>query len=153
MPAPEGILDRLRATALDLVSLVRGSDEAVLRKAPAGGGWPAATVVAHLADAEQVHGVRARMMLTSNRPWLTSFDEDGWAERFAPLEPDTREVLQRWRVLREANIRLFEALDDDEWQREGVHDTKGTQTVAGLARIMADHDREHLAQIRQALAG
>jgi hypothetical protein len=147
------VLDRLRSTALDLVSLVTGADPGPLRAVPGPGEWSAAVVVAHLADAELVYGVRTRMMLTADRPWLASFDEELWTERFAPLEPDVRESLQRWRVQRNANVAVFGSLSDEEWSREGVHDHRGTITVADLAELLASHDRAHLDQIRRALAG
>ncbi len=150
---PTAVVDRLRSTALDLVSLVTGADAAPLRAVPAPGEWSAATVVAHLADAEQVYGVRARMMLTADRPWLTSFDEKAWVARFFPLERDVRESLQRWRSLRDANVRVFDSLTEEEWAREGVLDQQGTVTVAGLAGLIVSHDRAHLDQIRRALSG
>ena len=150
--SPAVVLDRLRATALDLVSLVSGADPGPLRRQPAPGEWSAATVVAHLADAELVYSVRARMMLTTDRPWLVAFAEEAWADRLAPLDADVRDSLQRWRVLRDANLRLFASLDEDEWRREGVHEERGTLTLAGLAELLSSHDRGHLTQIRNALA-
>lgn len=150
--SPAGVIDRLRSTALDLVSLVTGADPLPLRAVPGPGEWSAATVVAHLADAELVYGVRARMMLTADRPWLVSFDEEAWAARFAPLEADVRESLQRWRILRDANVRLFSSLTDEDWSREGVHDERGMLTMAALAEILVSHDRAHLDQIRRALS-
>ncbi|MCA1843094.1 MAG: DinB family protein, partial [Actinobacteria bacterium] len=91
-------LDRLKATARDLVSLVSGADNARLRQAPAPGEWPAATVVAHLADAELVYAVRLRMVVADERPLLAAFDENAWAERFGALDTDPRDALARWRT-------------------------------------------------------
>ena len=149
---PAATVERLRATALDLVSLVGGADDGALHTAPEPGEWSAATVVAHLADAELVWGVRARLILTTDRPWLASYPEDVWADRFAPLEPDTREALSRWRQLRDANVRVFAACDEADWIREGVHDERGTITLATVATLLVHHDRVHLDQIRAALA-
>ena len=147
-----GSLDRLRATALDLVSLVGRADPAALAAVPAPGEWPAATVVAHLADAEQVWGARARMIITADRPWLASYPEEAWAERFAPLEPDVKESLSRWRLLRAATVRALASCDEADWARQGVHDERGAITLATLAGVLVDHDRGHLDQIRRALA-
>lgn len=145
-------LERLRSTALDLVSLVSHVDPGRLGRAPAPGEWSARTVVAHLADAELVYSVRARVILTGDRPFLPAFDEQAWAARCAGLDGDVRDTLQRWRALRDANIRLFASLDGDEWAREGVHEERGPMTLAALAGIVASHDRSHLDQIRTALA-
>lgn len=150
--SPAGILDRLRSTALDLVSLVAGADPAPLRAVPGPGEWSAATVVAHLADAELVNAVRFRAMVTADRPWLVPFPTEAWATRFGPLESDAKDSLRRWRVLREANLRLLASLGDEEWAREGVHDERGALTVTALAGLLVAHDRAHLDQIRSALA-
>ena len=151
---PDGprALKHLHSTALDLVSLVAGVDAARLRRAPAPGEWSAGTVVAHLADAELVYSVRARMILTGDRPFLTAFDEQAWAARCGDLDGDVRDTLQRWRALRDANIRLYASLDPEEWAREGVHEERGAITLAALVDIVASHDRSHLDQIRTALA-
>ncbi|MGH9178589.1 MAG: DinB family protein [Acidimicrobiales bacterium] len=149
---PAGLIDRLRATALDLVSLVAGADAGSLRRVPAEGEWSAATVVSHLADTELIYSVRARLMLTSDRPWLAAFDEQLWAERFGPLDRNVRDALQRWRALRDANVRLFGSLSEEEWGRQGVHEERGAITVTGLAEVMVAHDRNHLGQIRRALS-
>ncbi|MGH9154050.1 MAG: DinB family protein [Acidimicrobiales bacterium] len=146
-------LHRLKATALDLVSLVSGADPVPLRRSPAPGEWSAAVVVAHLADAELVYGVRARMILTVDRPFLPAFPQEAWAARFAGLDADVRDALHRWRALRDANLRLFASAADEEWEREGVHQERGPITLAALAGAMASHDRAHLDQIRAALAG
>ena len=145
-------LDRLKATARDLVSLVSGADNARLRRAPAPGEWPAATVVAHLADAELVYGVRLRMVVAEDRPLLPGFDENAWAARFGALDPDPRDALARWRTLRESNVRLLDSLAEDEWARTGMHQQRGVMSVAAIAQLLADHDRAHLDQIRAALA-
>ena len=154
MPPPDRatLLDRLRSTALDLVSLVSGVDPAPLRRPPAPDEWSAATVVAHLADAELVYSVRARMVLTADRPFLPAFDERAWIARCGGADADVRDSLQRWRALRDANVRLFASLSEPEWAMEGVHEERGPVTVGGLVEILVGHDRAHLAQIRAALA-
>jgi hypothetical protein len=145
-------LDRLKATARDLVSLVSGADNARLRQAPAPGEWSAATVVAHLADAELIYAVRLRMVVAEERPLLAAFDENAWAQRFGALDADPRDALARWRTLREANVRLLESLAEDEWSRVGMHQERGVLSVAAIAQLLAEHDRAHLDQIRAALA-
>lgn len=145
-------LDRLRSTGRDLVSLVTGAEPAALRREPAPEEWSAATVVAHLADAEMVYGVRLRLIVAEDRPVLTPFDEEAWADRFADIDEDPKETLGRWRALRDGNLRLLDALVDGEWERTGVHQQKGILSVAAVVRLLAEHDRTHLDQIRQALA-
>ena len=154
MPPPDvsAHLDRLRSTGRDLVSLVTGAEPAALRREPAPDEWSAATVVGHLADAELVYGVRLRLIVAEDRPLLTVFDEEAWADRFADVEDDPKETLARWRALRDSNLRLLDALVDGEWERTGVHQQKGILSVAAVVKMLAEHDRTHLDQIRHALA-
>ena len=116
------------------------------------GEWSPATVVAHLADAELVYSVRLRMMLTDDRPYIAAFDEQAWVRRFAELEADARQALARWRTLREANVKLLESLADEEWNLTGLHSERGEVSVARVSELIAEHDRNHLTQIREGLA-
>ena len=145
-------LERLRTTGRDLVSLVSGADAAALRRAPAPDEWPAAVIVAHLADAELMWGARLRMIVADDRPMLTPFDENAWAERFGDLDKDVRDTLQRWRALRDSNLRLLDSLVEGEWERTGTHPQRGVLSVTALVKSQAEHDRTHLDQIRLALS-
>lgn len=151
--ARESTVERLKATARDLLSLVGAADPARLNREPAPEEWSAATVVAHLADTEAVYGMRLRRMLTEDRPLLETFDEHVWAQRFGPLEPGVKDSLQRWRSLREATTRILDSLSEDEWELVGLHSRRGPMTVTALAEGIVAHDRNHLDQIRRALAG
>lgn len=147
------VCERLKATTRDLVALTTNVPAIRLRRPPGVGEWSAAMVIAHLADAEMAYGVRLRRAVTEPRPFLPAYDENAWVERFASLDPDPKDALNRWRVLREANIRIFVSLEDSEWKQVGMHAERGEQTVEQMATLMADHDRNHLDQIRKALAG
>jgi len=145
------VVERLRATVRDLVSLTSAVPDEHLSREPAPGEWPVDMVVAHLADAELVWGMRLRTMLTADEPDLAGFDQDVWADRFGGLDEEVHLSLARWRALRESNLRVFHSLDDEEWENAGMHEERGRITVADLASILADHDKAHLDQIRQAL--
>ena len=145
-------LERLRTTGRDLVSLVASAEPAALRREPAPDEWSAATVVGHLADAELVYSVRLRMIVAEDRPLLAAYDEEAWAERFGDLDGDPKETLNRFRLLRESNLRLLDALFDGEWERTGVHQQRGSLNVGAVVKLLAEHDRTHLDQIRRALA-
>ena len=149
----ERLLDRLKATAGDLVSLTSGVPRARMDRRPGPREWSAAMVVSHLADAELVYGMRLKQMLTEERPHFAPYDENAWTERFARVPEDTKEALARWRMLREHNVRLLDSLDEADWRRTGVHSQRGEMTLRQVATLMADHDRGHLDQLRRAVAG
>jgi hypothetical protein len=149
---PSRYVELLKGTARDLVSLVSGADGPSLRREPGFREWSAATTLAHLADAELVYAVRLRMVVADDKPLLTAFDENAWAERFGALDPDPRESVQRWRTVRESNVRLLESLAPAEWDRTGMHQERGVMSVAAIAKLLTEHDKGHLDQIRAALA-
>ncbi len=97
------VLTTARAPPMERADLSPTADE-----------WSAHDVVVHLADAEQVYGVRLRMLVTQERPFLTAFDQDAWSRRLGRLE-SLDEALTRWTVLRRANLAVFESIDGQEW--------------------------------------
>lgn len=149
---PAVALERLKSTPRELVALLATASPADLRRAPAADEWAAAVVVAHLADAELVYSVRVRIALTADRAHLPAFDENAWVRRFSELETDARESLSRWRALREANLRVFASLEPEEWKLTGIHPERGELSVNQIADMLVAHDRDHLNQIRVALA-
>ena len=56
-----------------------------------------------------------------------------------------------FRLLREANLRMFGTLTPEEWQRHGFHAERGRITVEDLARHMVAHDVYHIMQVRRYL--
>jgi len=116
--------------------------------------WSAHEVVSHLADAEQVYGVRLRMLVTQERPFLKAYDQDAWAFRFANLET-VDATLDRWMVLRRANLAVFASLKDDEWTRPGDHEETmhlgRVETPESVACTLASHTSQHLDQMREAI--
>ncbi len=144
-------LDALRSTVSDLVALTSNRAPRELTHAPQRGQWSAAEVAAHLADAEMVYSVRIRMMLTDDNPSLTGYDEQAWAARLSMCDLNVAGSVERFRVLRDANLRLYESLESAEWARTGVHEERGLVTVSGIVESLIGHDRTHLDQIRKLL--
>src|SRR6476619_3061469 len=58
---------------------LRNLDEVRLRRPEAPGKWSVMEVVAHLNDAELVHGHRTRMIVAEREPVIIGYDQDGWA--------------------------------------------------------------------------
>ena len=59
--------------------------------------------------------------------------------------------MQLFTLLRRANLRMFERLTPEEWQRYGVHTERGNMTVRDLATQIAGHDVNHLIQVKAIL--
>jgi hypothetical protein len=115
------------------------------------GKWSVRAILAHLAEDELVSSWRYRQMIEHSGANLLGFDQDEWA-RLGDYDSWTpREALEMFRLLREANLRMFVRLTAEEWQRWGIHAERGRITVEDLARHMAAHDVNHINQVRRLL--
>ena len=98
-----------------------------------------------------VYSVRVRMILTDDNPSLTGYDQDAWADRLSVCDLNVAGSVARFRLLREANLRLYESLEDAEWSRIGTHEEQGLISVKSIVETLIGHDRTHLDQIRKLL--
>jgi hypothetical protein len=132
-------------TALEQ-AIARLSDEQ-LRRPEAPGKWAIVQVLQHLADSDLVWAWRVRLILSHDRPTITGYDQDLWAERLHYGDADPRQALETFSVLRAANLRLLERATPDDMARIGVHSERGEESVGHLCRLYAGHDLLHLNQI------
>ncbi len=141
----------LADTPARAAALVRTTDPArwAVRRAP--GEWAPVEVLAHLADAEIVFGLRVRLILTSERPALPALDQRTLAERAAYLSWPTAVALERFRLRRAETVELLASCSASELGRVGVHPRRREVSVADLVAIMLAHDTDHLAQMRERL--
>jgi hypothetical protein len=141
---PVGVLGE---TPTGLRRAIDGVSDAKLRQPERPGKWSIGQVLAHLADSDLVWGWRMRLILAQDRPQLTGYDQDAWAERLRYSEADPQESLQRFTMLRRSNLNLIERASPDDLKRVGVHVERGEESLELLRRLYAGHDLLHLAQI------
>ena len=139
----------VEATPAALERATTGVDEALLRKPEREGKWSVAEVVAHLADSELVWGYRLRRVLADDRPRITGYDQDAWAERLRYRDAALADSLALFKALRPANLRLVRAATSEDMQRVGVHTERGEESVAHMLKLYAAHDLVHLRQIER----
>lgn len=137
-----------------LPAVVRALPADRLDATPAVDAWSAHDVMVHLADAEQVYGVRLRMLVTQDRPFLKAYDQDAWAGRFGHLE-SVDEALGRWVALRRSSLALFESLREEEWTRPGDHEETmhlgRVETPESVLRTLVQHTNLHVEQMRDSV--
>jgi len=121
----EEILKTLRAAPVVLRALVRGADEARLRRRGAPGEWAIIEVVAHLADTEERALARVRRMLSEDNPYLDPFDQEALAGQRRYLDWDLHGELDRLERLRREHVAELEALAAPGWERTGRHGQHG----------------------------
>jgi hypothetical protein len=140
-------LDVLRETPAALRSGVAGlsADQKARPEAP--GKWSIGQMLQHLADSELVNGYRVRMVLAHDRPPLTGYDQDLWAQRLRYEDSDVEASLDAFGVLRRANLRLLSSATTDDLKRVGVHAERGEESIGQMMRLYAGHDLMHLRQL------
>ena len=137
----------LRKTPNQLERVVETTSGGVLTKPEAPGKWSMAQVLAHLADSDLVWGWRLRLVLSQDRPSLTGYDQDAWADRLGYADADPRETVELFSVLRRTNLRLISRATPEDLQRVGVHVERGEETLAHHLKLYAGHDILHLNQL------
>jgi DinB family protein len=120
---------------------------------PDGSEWSVVECLAHAADAEVVMSARYRWVLAHDEPSLMPYDQDLWVDRLhAHREDDPGELLSLFEPLRVANLALWARSSEDDRARVGMHAERGPESFELSFRMLAGHDRFHLAQARRALA-
>ena len=142
-------IDVLRDTPGEAARAVATLTPEELKVREEAGKWSIAHVLRHLADTDVVWGWRMRLILAQDRPPITGFDQDLWAERLDYANADPNESLETFAVLRRDNLRLLERATPDDLKRVGVHAERGEESVGYLMRLYAGHDLLHLAQIER----
>lgn len=134
-----------------IAGLIAGIAPAKLKQPPAPGKWSVLQIIAHLAEDELASSWRYRQMLEYDGPELTSFDQALWASLgdYSSWEP--ADALAMFRLLRQANLRMFARLTPQQWERYGTHTERGRVTLRELCRHMAAHDINHIEQINRTL--
>jgi hypothetical protein len=144
-------LDVLRATESELKRRIKDVPPDLLLKREAPGQWAVNQVLQHLADSDLVWGWRLRMVLAHDRPQITGYDQDAWADRLRYDEADGAEALEMFGVLRRSNLQLLTRAPAEELDRVGVHNERGEESVARMMKLYAGHDLLHLNQIDRIL--
>jgi uncharacterized damage-inducible protein DinB len=139
----------LRETPTALPRAIEGLSPRQLHLPERPGKWSIAQILQHLADSEIVGAWRMRLILAQDRPQLTGYDQDLWAERLHYEEADPRESLETFTALRRANLRLIERAAPADLKRVGVHAERGDESLEHLRRLYAGHDLLHLRQIER----
>lgn len=142
----------LESTATSIRDLTSGLTPEQLSTPPAPGKWSIHQIVAHLADAELVHQVRVRFVLFEDNPPLPAWDQDRWMAGWMREGETFEQSLERFRVVREATVRLLRSASEQDLQRTGIHAERGVQMASDFIILIAGHDINHLNQIR-GLAG
>jgi hypothetical protein len=119
---------------------------------PEPGEWSVLECLAHALDAEIVSSGRYRWILAHDEPPLIGYDQNLWVDRLHHGRDETpEELLSTLAALRTANLALWRRIPEGDRARFGVHAERGPESYDLTFRLIAGHDRFHMAQARRAL--
>lgn len=150
--SPEALLAALAAMPEELARALEGQpDEALVRPA-SDGGWGVIENLAHIRDWEAIFLERARAIVEQERPHLPAYDDELWAIERDYRSQSPRATFEEFRDTRSRLVAFLEGLPEAAWERVGDHGAYGEITLRWMIEHIVEHDQEHLAQIREALA-
>ena len=142
------VLKALREAGYSLIGELQGLDEETLTRRTAEGEWCLKETAAHLRDTELL-ALRQMTAIVEGRSVLPAWNVD-----LLPAERDYRSaevltVLRELRDLRSETAHLLWGLFESDWQSSGDHPYRGRVSIETIARELAQHDLEHLWQVRR----
>lgn len=143
------LLKAVREAAGELFGQFMGVSEDGLRWRPAEDEWCLKEVAAHLRDADALYRRQIELIAHNREPELP--DE---ALDILPSERDYRQeplyqILNECEEAREETVWLLRMLDEQDWERCGIHPYRGRISIYDIARGIHEHDLEHLWQARR----
>ncbi len=143
------VLKALREAGGSIVSELAGLDEEALCRRPREDEWCLKEVAAHLRDAEELALLQMTTVLERNRHPLPVWDIDVLPSERDYRSDDLAELLTEFRRLRRETTQLLWGVTERDWQGEAEHPYRGPVTLEVIARELAQHDLEHLWQVRR----
>jgi hypothetical protein len=138
-------------TQIVLDGLLKGVDQttASTLKDPADGdaGWTILEVMGHLLDFEILCVDRISGIVAEDAYAIQPINVETW-----PIEHDYQgkqlaDVIAQRGEWRAKNIALLEALTPEQFDRTGIHPTRGAISIDTIALQLTTHDVDHLDQI------
>jgi len=150
----ETLLLTLESTPALLAQAARTCPANEIARRPTAGGFSLVENVWHLADLEREgYGVRIRRLLTEDDPTLSNFDGDRVARERGYQSRSLAEGLAAFTQARRRNVERLRVVPPAAWKRAGNQESAGRVSLADVPRMMADHDRSHVEEIRALLSG
>lgn len=139
------------ATPANLRTLIDDAGDD-LRTRPEPAEWSVVELIGHMVDAELSSSARYRWILAEDEPKLMPYDQDLWANRLHSVNEPLDALLPVFDALRAANLRLWTDASPADRARIGQHLERGPESYELTFRLLAGHDRVHIAQARAGLA-
>ncbi|MEO6522554.1 MAG: DinB family protein [Mucilaginibacter sp.] len=109
----------------------------------ADGKWTVKQCIGHMTDTERVMAYRALRFARNDNTALPGFDQDDYVANSRHNNFELADLIEEFRLTREANMYFFKSLNAEEKQRFGL--ASGNRvTVNALLYIIAGHELHHI---------
>ena len=142
------VLKALREAGSSLLSELYGLDEDELRWRPQEGEWSLKEIAAHLRDAEELALAQINAFVFGRSSPLPAWDVDVLPQERDYQSEEIGPLLASYRGMRRETTYLLWGKTEADWQGSAEHPYRGPVTLGEIARELAQHDLEHLWQVR-----
>ncbi len=156
--ARKTIMDKLAATRAEVIKVCRELDwDSWTHPVYAHGEtneWTAMDLLRHLVWSEGGMLRLMRQIRAGEEGVPADFDLDRYnASGIARLKEETpADLLLRLEQNRDALIAFVESLEEGDWEKRGRHGSMRIMTIQEILEMIADHEAQHLADLRRVLA-
>ncbi len=149
--SPQALLAVMRSTPAVLASLTRDLPAPAWTRSPKPDEWCLTEITGHLRDVDRdVNLPRLRKVLAEENPFIASAATDDWVKERQYARQDGRVSLAEFTTARKELLALLVDLQS-EWKRPARHAIFGPTKIQELVGFIAEHDRAHVKQAREAI--
>ena len=130
-----------------LENAIAGLSDAQLAQVTPVDPWTVGQIVHHCADSHLNSLVRLKLILTEDKPLLKNYEQDAWVVMADETPEFIQSSLMILRGLHPRWVAVFENVQDDQWEKFGIHTESGKMNVHDLLNIYSDHCKDHLEQM------
>ncbi len=104
--------------------------------------WTITQAIGHLVDQERIFGYRAARFASSDPVELPGYDQEVITNNAGYERCNATSVLDEFEHLRRGNLLLFKRLNEQQWNLQGVAESK-LISVRAIAYLLVGHVRYH----------
>jgi uncharacterized damage-inducible protein DinB len=124
----------------------------LVKKKPSEKAFSLTEIVYHLVDVEELWQQRfAEVTANESQVTFTAMDPDALAVSNRYNENDHRAGLRQWQELRSMTYEIVKNMPDEVLHRTAMHPRYGEMNVFRMFDIIANHDLQHLEQMKRTL--
>lgn len=120
-----------------------------------GGQWSVLDVLRHVTDSERGMTALMAQVKAGGSGVSDDFDLNRWNRRVVEKLQDksAADLRAALETNRAALFAFIDTLEDDDWDKVGRHASGHMMTIEQVCKLIARHERDHLAEIRAAVSG